>query len=89
MKAIIVDVDDKVIVKSMKKVFMEEIDEIEEELKTLYAKYNINHSRELELILKKDTVDDNTKADLEKIKELEEELEKLNSYLREVNMKTI
>jgi len=88
MKAKIVDVDDKVIVKSMKKVFMEEIDEIEEELKTLYAKYNINHSRELELKFE-DTIDDNTKADLEKIKELEEELEKLNSYLREVNLKAI
>ena len=88
MKAKIVDVDDKVIVKSMKKVFMEEIDEIEEELKALYAKYNINHSGELELRFK-DDIDDNTKADLEKIKEFEEELEKLNSYLREVNLKTI
>lgn len=89
MKSKIVNVDNKLIVKSMKKVFMEEINEIEEELKTLYAKYNINHSRELELILKKDTIDDNTKADLEKIKELEEELEKLNSYLREVNLKSV
>ena len=79
-------VDDKVIANSMKKVFKEEIGEIEQELRELYTKYNIKSSKEAELISPQD---EETKNDLERIKELEDELEKLNSYLREVNMKTI
>lgn len=79
-------VDDKVIANSMKKVFKEEIGEIERELRELYTKYNIKSSKEAELISPQD---EETKNDLERIKELEDELEKLNSYLREVNMKTI
>ena len=88
MKSKIVNVDNKMIVKSMKKVFMEEINEIEENLEKLYLKYDIKHSKELELKFK-NNIDNNTKADLEKIKELEEERDRLNSYLREVNLKTI
>ncbi|WP_292461235.1 hypothetical protein [Methanothermococcus sp.] len=70
----------------MKKVFKEEIGEIERELRELYNKYNIKSSKELELNAKND---EEAKNDFEKIKELEDELERLNSYLREVNMKTI
>ncbi|AEH07399.1 hypothetical protein [Methanothermococcus okinawensis] len=83
---VIVHVDDKVIAKSMKKVFKEEIDKIEQELNELYNKYNIKSSKEMEIMASQD---EEINKDLEKIKELEEELEKLNSYLREVNMKTI
>ncbi len=82
----IIQVNDKVIANSMKKVFKEEIGEIERELRELYNKYNIKSSKELELNAKND---EEAKNDFEKIKELEDELERLNSYLREVNMKTI
>ena len=82
----IMHVDDKVIANSMKKVFKEEIGEIEQELRELYTKYNIKSSKEAELISPQD---EETKNDMERIKDLEDELEKLNSYLREVNMKTI
>jgi uncharacterized membrane protein YgaE (UPF0421/DUF939 family) len=84
----IVDIDDKVIVNSMKKVFIEEIHEIEDNLEKLYAKYSINNSDELESKLE-DDMNNSAKEDLEKIKELEKELEKLYSYLREVNLKSI
>ncbi len=84
-----VNIDDRLIAKSMKKVFMEEIEEIEYELKNLYNKYDINNSNELETKIKQNTCDDNIKKDLERIKELEDELNKLNTYLRDVNIKAI
>ncbi len=89
MKSNMVNIDDRLIAKSMKKVFMEEIEEIEYELKNLYNKYDINNSNELETKIKQNTCDDNIKKDLERIKELEDELNKLNTYLRDVNIKAI
>ena len=79
---------DEVIAKSMKKVFKEEIDEIEQELKKLYDKYNIKSSNELESNSEEFQGED-VRRDLERIRELEDELERLNSYLREVNMKIL
>ncbi|ABR55666.1 hypothetical protein [Methanococcus aeolicus] len=81
-------VDDGVIVNSMKKVFEEEIDEIKQELDALYKKYNVRNVGELQLFLETNPSEE-VKMDFEKVVELENELERISSYLREVNLKTI
>lgn len=84
----IFDVDDGVIVNSMKKVFEEGIEEIKQELDELYKKYDVHSIGELQLILEINPSEE-IKMDLDKVVELENELERISSYLREVNLKTI
>lgn len=84
----IFDVDDGVIVNSMKKVFEEGIEEIKQELDELYKKYDVHSIGELQLILETNPSEE-IKMDLDKVVELENELERISSYLREVNLKTI
>jgi hypothetical protein len=81
-------VDDGVIVNSMKKVFEEGIEEIKQELDELYKKYDVHSIGELQLILEINPSEE-IKMDLDKVVELENELERISSYLREVNLKTI
>jgi hypothetical protein len=69
-------------------VFEEEIDEIKQELDALYKKYNVRNVGELQLFLETNPSEE-VKMDFEKVVELENELERISSYLREVNLKTI
>ena len=41
----LITVDDKTIVNSMERVFKEELEDMERDLKLLYEKYDVNHSR--------------------------------------------
>jgi exonuclease I len=84
------EVDDKIIIKSMKKVFREELDEMEQELRKLYDKYNVKSSKELEFKISEGFVHgEDVRLDLDSMKELEENLEKIRSYLRDINMKSL
>ncbi len=82
----ILGVDDKVIISSMKKVFTEEIQLLEEELNELYKKYGVKNSNEIN---EDDLKNDEEKGDYYRMVEIEEELNDLKSYLRDVNLKSI
>lgn len=86
----IITVDDKTIVNSMEKVFKEELVEMEEELNALYVKYSVKNST---LLLDKVSAGvcpgEETLKDLEDMEYLEQNIEKLRAYLRDLAMKKI
>ncbi|ABR55279.1 conserved hypothetical protein [Methanococcus vannielii SB] len=86
----IIAVDDKTIINSMERVFKEELTEMEEELKILYAKYDVNNSK---LVLDKVSagiyIGEEILKDLEDMEYFEENIEKLRAYLRDLAMKKI
>lgn len=86
----LIEVDDKIIIKSMKKVFREELDEMEHELRKLYDKYDVKSSKELEFKVSEGFVHgEDVRLDLDSMKELEENLEKVRSYLRDINIMSL
>ncbi|MDK2790441.1 MAG: hypothetical protein PWP15_948 [Methanothermococcus sp.] len=86
----LMEVDDKIIIKSMKKVFREELDEMEQELRKLYDKYDVKSSKELEFKISEGFVHgEDVRLDLDSMKELEENLKKVRSYLRDINMMSL
>jgi len=81
---------EKLIIKSMKKVFLEELEELENELNEILKKYNANSVDELKnKIFNGEIKENDIKDDLEKIKDLEREINKIMKCLREVNMKSL
>ncbi len=81
---------EKLIIKSMKKVFLEELEELENELNEILKKYNANSVDELKnKIFNGEIKENDIKDDLEKIKDLEREINKIMRCLREVNMKSL
>ncbi len=81
---------EKLIIKSMKKVFLEELEELENELNEILKKYNANSVDELKnKIFNGEIKENDIKDDLEKIKYLEREINKIMRCLREVNMKSL
>lgn len=74
----------------MKKVFLEELEELENELNEILKKYNANSVDELKnKIFNGEIKENDIKDDLEKIKYLEREINKIMRCLREVNMKSL
>lgn len=74
----------------MKKVFLEELEELENELNEILKKYNANSVDELKnKIFNGEIKENDIKDDLEKIKDLEREINKIMRCLREVNMKSL
>ncbi|WP_456471522.1 hypothetical protein [Methanocaldococcus sp.] len=72
---------EKIIYKSMKKVFTEEIKEIEDEINKLFKKYNAKD--------KKDFLNKANKEDVERLKHLEDQLNRVMECLRRINLKVI
>jgi Fe-S cluster assembly ATPase SufC len=85
-----INVDNKLILKSMKKVFVEELEEMENELRKLYAKYNINSSKDLAFDISEGFITgEEARNDLERMKYLEENIERIRGYLRDINLLSI
>ncbi|EHP87374.1 hypothetical protein [Methanotorris formicicus] len=86
----IINVDNKLILKSMKKVFVEELEEMENELRKLYEKYNINSSKDLAFNISEGFITgEEARNDLERMKYLEENIERIRGYLRDINLLSI
>lgn len=83
MEKKIVSVSNSIIIKSMKNVFENEIEELERELKELYNKYNVRSSAEMSC------KDEEMERDYKRMVEIEEELEVLKKCLRDLNLKTL
>ncbi|AIJ06408.1 hypothetical protein JH146_1566 [Methanocaldococcus bathoardescens] len=81
---------EKLIINSMKKVFLEELKELENELNEILKKYNAKTINELKnKIFSGEIKDEKIKEDLEKIEFLEENINKVMKCLREVNVKSL
>ncbi len=97
----LINVDDGTIADSMKKVFEEELKDINKELNEIYKELKVKNIKELQTIIsiENNKKDKEEKIDLEKLellenkyniaKELEQQKEKVQSYLRELNLRTI
>ncbi|ABO35541.1 conserved hypothetical protein [Methanococcus maripaludis C5] len=86
----LITVDDKTIVNSMERVFKEELEDMERDLKLLYEKYDVNHSRLLaDKVSAGVYMGEEILRDLEDMEYFEENIEKLRAYLRDLNMKKI
>ncbi|ENN95707.1 hypothetical protein J422_06461 [Methanocaldococcus villosus KIN24-T80] len=79
---------EKIIIKSMKKVFNEELKNLEEELNNILKKYEVRSVRELKekLANSKIKVEE---TDLKRAEELEKYIERVMKCLREINIKAI
>ena len=81
---------EKLIINSMKKVFLEELNELENELNEILKKYNAKTINELKnKIFSGEIKDEKIKEDLEKIEFLEENINKVMKCLREINVKSL
>ena len=81
---------EKIIINSMKKVFLEELEELENELNQIFKKYNVKNKDELERKISEGTLKEkDIKDDLERIEFLEENIERVMKCLREVNVKSL
>ena len=81
---------EKIIINSMKKVFLEELEELENELNQIFKKYNVKNKDELKRKISEGTLKEkDIKDDLERIELLEENIERVMKCLREVNVKSL
>ncbi|ADC70485.1 conserved hypothetical protein [Methanocaldococcus sp. FS406-22] len=81
---------EKIIINSMKKVFLEELEELENELNQIFKKYNVKNKDELKRKLSEGKIkEDDIKDDLERIEFLEENIERVMKCLREINVKSL
>ena len=81
---------EKIIINSMKKVFLEELEEPENELNQIFKKYNVKNKDELKRKISEGTLKEkDIKDDLERIEFLEENIERVMKCLREVNVKSL
>ncbi|MEO2117536.1 MAG: hypothetical protein ABGW92_03920 [Methanocaldococcus sp.] len=81
---------EKLIIKSMKKVFLEELNELENELNEILKKYDVNSVDELKnKIFNGEIKYEEIKEDLEKINDLERNINKIMKCLREINVKSL
>jgi TRAP-type C4-dicarboxylate transport system substrate-binding protein len=81
---------EKIIINSMKKVFLEELKELENELNQILKKYNVKNKDELERKISNGEIkEDDIKDDLERIEFLEENIERVMKCLREINVKSL
>ena len=81
---------EKIIINSMKKVFLEELKELENELNQIFKKYNVKNKDELERIISEGKIkEEDIKDDLERIEFLEENIERVMKCLREINVKSL
>ena len=81
---------EKIIINSMKKVFLEELKELENELNQIFKKYNVKNKDELERKISEGKIkEEDIKDDLERIKFLEENIERVMKCLREINVKSL
>ncbi|XRO75858.1 hypothetical protein ACO3TA_03095 [Methanocaldococcus sp. 28A] len=81
---------EKLIIKSMKKVFLEELNELENELNEILKKYNVKSINELRNKISTGEIKENKiKEDLERIEVLEENINKIMKCLREINVKSL
>ena len=81
---------EKIIINSMKKVFLEELKELENELNQIFKKYNVKNKDELERKISEGKIkEENIKDDLERIEFLEENIERVMKCLREINVKSL
>jgi hypothetical protein len=81
---------EKIIINSMKKVFLEELEELENELNQIFKKYNVKNKDELERKISNGEIkEEDIKDDLERIDFLEENIERVMKCLREINVKSL
>ena len=81
---------EKIIINSMKKVFLEELKELENELNQIFKKYNVKNKDELKRKISEGKIkEEDIKDDLERIEFLEENIERVMKCLREVNVKSL
>ncbi|XRO76265.1 hypothetical protein ACO3VM_05575 [Methanocaldococcus sp. 10A] len=81
---------EKLIIKSMKKVFLEELNELESELNEILKKYNVKTINELKNKISTGKIKEHEiKNDLEKIEVLEKNINKIMKCLREINVKSL
>ncbi|WP_048056287.1 hypothetical protein [Methanocaldococcus fervens] len=81
---------EKMIIKSMKKVFLEELNELENELNEILKKYNAKTIDEFKNKISNGEIKGKeVEEDLEKIKVLEENINKIMKCLREINVKSL
>jgi hypothetical protein len=81
---------EKIIINSMKKVFLEELEELENELNQILKKYNVKNKDELKRKISEGKIkEEDIKDDLERIEFLEENIERVMRCLREINVKSL
>ena len=81
---------EKIIINSMKKVFLEELEELENELNQIFKKYNVKNKDELERKISEGKIkEEDIEDDLERIEFLEENIERVMKCLREINVKSL
>ncbi len=81
---------EKIIINCMKKVFLEELEDLEKELNEILKKYGVKTTKELkDKIALGDIKEGGIKEDLEKINILEENINKIMKCLREINVKSL
>jgi hypothetical protein len=81
---------EKIIINSMKKVFLEELEELENELNQIFKKYNVKNKDELKRKISEGKIkEEDIKDDLERIEFLEENIERVMKCLREINVKSL
>ncbi|AAB98227.1 hypothetical protein MJ_0235 [Methanocaldococcus jannaschii DSM 2661] len=81
---------EKLIINSMKKVFLEELKDLENELNQIFKKYNVKSKDELKKkIANGEIKEEQIKDDLERIEFLEENIERVMKCLREINVKSL
>ena len=81
---------EKIIINSMKKVFLEELKELENELNQIFKKYNVKNKDELKRKISEGKIKEkDIKDDLERIEFLEENIERVMRCLREINVKSL
>ena len=74
----------------MKKVFLEELEELENELNQIFKKYNVKNKDELKRKISEGKIkEEDIKDDLERIEFLEENIERVMKCLREINVKSL
>lgn len=74
----------------MKKVFLEELKDLENELNQIFKKYNVKSKDELKKkIANGEIKEEQIKDDLERIEFLEENIERVMKCLREINVKSL
>ncbi|WP_456375323.1 hypothetical protein [Methanocaldococcus sp.] len=81
---------EKIIIKSMKKVFLEELNELENELNEILKKYGVKTTDELKNKISCGEIkEEDIKEDLEKINFLEKNINRIMKCLREINVKSL
>ncbi|ACX73533.1 conserved hypothetical protein [Methanocaldococcus vulcanius M7] len=81
---------EKVIINSMKKVFSDEIRDIEIEINNILEKYGVKTKKELKEKISNGEIDrKEAEEDLEKIELLEKNLNRIMECLREINVKSL